>query len=131
MSGSKISEQFLHPLVVGALGFTGAYFLGEGAKIAQVGGITMSLPMFLGLTTAVSSGLGETLKQWILPTFSNNMDYVSLESTLLSPALVGGVDAAATYFLTGTRFMEAFLLGAGSEVVGSYLYDGIIKPYIQ
>lgn len=129
MSKSQLTEQFVQPLIVGAIGWAGAYALGEGNKIASVGGMSISLPLFLGLTTGVSSAFGETLKQWVLPMLPNNSSYVSIENTFLSPVLVGGVNAVAIQFLTKTRLTEAFLLGAGSEILGTYLYDGVLKPY--
>jgi hypothetical protein len=129
MSGSKLSEQFVHPLIVGALGYAGAYIMGEGVKEVVIGGMSLSLPLFMGVTTGVSSAVGETLKQWVLPMLPNNVGFTSLENTFLAPALVGGVDGLSMYILTRTRFMEGFILGGGSEILGSYLYDGIIRPY--
>lgn len=124
---AQLSEQFVHPLVVGALGYVGAYVMGEGNKVADIGSMSISLPLFLGISTGVSSAVGETFKQWVLPMVSGK--YSSIESTLLGPALVGGVDGLALQFLTKSRLMEGFLLGAGSEILGSYAYDGFIKPY--
>lgn len=129
MSKSKLSEQFIQPLIVGGLGFLGSHFMGDGGKEAIVGSMNMSLPLFMGVVTGVSSAVGESLKQWVLPMLPNNMNYASMESTFLGPALVGGVDALAVYFLTKTRFTEGLLLGAGSEIAGSYLYSGVIAPY--
>ena len=131
MLGSKLSKQFVHPVIVGLIGYLGAHAMGEGNKKAIIGSLEFSLPMFFGITTGVSSAAGETLKQWVLPILPGNAGYVSLENTFLSPALVGGVDGAVMYLLTKTRFMEAFILGAGSEVLGSYLYDGLIKEYVK
>jgi hypothetical protein len=131
MSKSQISEQFMHPLIVGVLGYAGAYVMGEGSKEAVIGGMTLSLPLFLGMATGISSAVGETLKQWVLPMLPNNNSFVPLENTFLAPVLVGGVDGIGVHLLTKTRFMEAFLLGAGSEVLGSYLYDGILAPYLK
>lgn len=129
MSKSQLTEQFVHPLIVGAIGYAGAYALGEGEKIASFAGMTISLPLFLGLTTGVSSAFGETLKQWVLPMLPNNASYVSVENTFLSPVLVGGVNALALQLLTKSRITEGFLLGAGSEVLGSYVYNGVIKGW--
>jgi hypothetical protein len=129
MSVSKLSEQFVHPLIVGGLAYVGANMMGEGNRMVKLAGLKMSLPLFFGVTTVASSAVGESLKQWILPMLPGNASFASLENTFLSPAIVGGVDAVTMYFLTRTRFVEAFALGAGSEVLGSYLYDGIIKNY--
>jgi hypothetical protein len=129
MSGSKLSEQFVHPLIVGGIGFLGSHLYGDGGKVAVIGGTSISLPVFLGAMTGISSAVGESLKQWVLPMLPNNSGFSSLENTFLAPALVGGVDGASMYFLTKSRFMEGFILGAGSEILGSYLYDGVIAPY--
>lgn len=129
MSKSQLTEQFVHPLIVGAIGYAGAHALGEGDRFAYFAGMTISLPLFLGLTTGVSSAFGETLKQWVLPMLPNNASYVSVENTFLSPVLVGGVNALALQMLTKSRFTEGFLLGAGSEILGTYVYDGVIKGF--
>jgi len=129
MSKSQLSEQFIHPIIVGGLGYLGSHFMGDGKKVAVIGSMNLSLPMFMGAVTGISSAVGESLKQWVLPMLPNNMSYSSMESTFLSPAIVGGVDAAAVYILTKQRFGEGFMLGAGSEILGSYLYSGIIAPY--
>lgn len=131
MSKSKLSEQFIHPLIVGALGYAGSHFMGDGGKEAVVGSMSVSLPLFMGVLTGASSVVGETLKQWVLPMLPNNASYVSMESTFLGPAIVGGVDGLAAYLLTKTRFTEGLILGAGSEIAGSYLYSGVIQPYTQ
>ena len=89
------------------------------------------LPIFLGLVGTGSSIAGESLKQWVLPMLPGNGSYSMLESTFLQPALVGAVEGSALLFLTKTRFTEGFLLGAGSEIAGSYLYNGVVAPYLN
>ena len=89
MIGSKLSEQFVHPLIVGGLGYLGAQLIGEGNKVTFVGGMRISVPLFIGTVTGASSAVGETLKQWVLPIIPGNVSYSSVESTFLGPALVG------------------------------------------
>jgi hypothetical protein len=130
-TSSKVSEQFLHPFIVGLVSIAGSYASGESGKVAQIGGISLSLPVFQGIVTGLSSTGGETLKQWVLPMLPNNAMYSNMESTFLSPVLVGVTNGVAMHLLTKTRGKERFVLGAGSEIAGSYLYDGVIKNYIR
>lgn len=130
-TSSKLSEQFLHPVVVGVLGYFGAHMAGDGNKVVTTFGMEQSLPSYIGLVTAASSLAGESLKQWVLPMLPNNQNYSSLESTFLQPGLTGLVDGTALFLLTGSRFMEGAVIGAASEIAGGYLYDGVIKPYIN
>jgi len=128
---NKISENLLQPIVVGLVNTAGAYAMGEGDKSAIFSSLSVPLPIFLGLVGTGSSIAGESLKQWVLPMLPGNGSYSMLESTFLQPALVGAVEGSALLFLTKTRFTEGFLLGAGSEIAGSYLYNGVVAPYLN
>lgn len=128
---SKLSENFIQPVVVGLVNVAGAYAVGEGNNSARLGGMSVPLPIFLGLVGSASSIAGETLKNYVLPMLPNNAKFASLEGVLLQPALCGLVEGSALQFLTKTRFKEGFILGAGSEIAGSYLYSGVVKPYLN
>ena len=121
---------FTRPLIVGALAYFGSMAI-DGVGEATVFGVRMGMNTFYAITTIGSSLAGQSLKQWILPMLPNNGNYVQLESAFLLPALTGVVDGFVWQLFTNYGFAkEAFIVGFGSEILGSYIYDQIIKQYI-
>lgn len=140
MNYSKLVDTLAVPAVVGATAAGVAYFgMGEKGNVPFYGTtINGAIGVFGAVGTA--SLIGEYLKNYLLPYIPSNSNYAELEATLINPVLTG-VSSAALFRLAAMQPIDGlslpppslgrtFLLGAGSEVAGKYLYDGLVSQYI-
>jgi hypothetical protein len=126
-TSSKIAENLLEPLIVGGIATAAIKFMYPGSRTIKVLD-AFPLPDYLaiGLAVGASSAVSETLKLWVLPYLPNNKSFASLEGMLLGPALAGATSIVAMVALTDSKpasYLNSFLIGAGSDLAGKYLYQ--------
>jgi len=123
MQSQKILETLSTPAVVAILGATGAYLIfGESGKVQFPIVGDMNALLGVGIVTGGSALIGEVSKNYILPYLPNNSQYSDLESKAISPVVSGVLTAAFLYpILDSNNLWKAVALGAGSEIVGSYV----------
>jgi len=133
---SKLSSQFGRPLTVGVLSYLGAMaFLPQSS--ANIMNYSINSNLYYGVLGVAGSFVSELGKNWILPMIPNNMPFYQTEVMLIAPLLNAGIFALGTkYMVSGSSIYSSpgllypALLGAGSQVAGSYLYDAIWAPYV-
>ena len=136
---SKLASQFGRPLTVGVLSFFGAMaFLPQSS--ANIMNYSLNSNLYYGILGVAGSFVSELGKNWILPMIPNNMPFYQTEAMLIAPLLNAGIFALGTkYMVTGggalfegntPGLLYPALLGAGSQITGSYIYDAVMKPYV-
>jgi hypothetical protein len=135
MSSSKLKNQFLRPLVVGAVSAVGAMAVGANYNVTLPLLGAAPKAVFYGLLGAGSSFATETVHQWVLPYLPQSDSAVRAENALLAPAIHAGINVAAlqvfySSMLKDIGFMEPILIGAGAEVVGAYGFDAFLLPQL-
>jgi hypothetical protein len=130
MSSSSVKETFLSPLVVGSIAAIASYALGINGTVSVLGATDIPLHLWLGGVTFVASASGQTIKQYVLPLSLSQSDS-QMVSALTMPAIVGASNALLMYVLSGDLVGTGFLLGAGSQISGQYVYDNILKQYVS
>src|ERR1700744_6621071 len=130
---SQITEVLVKPLLVGVSGYLGAMLVGAEEDATLLGSINVSLPMFSGLVSVGRSLGGEVLKNYALPYIPGNSGRsANTQGMLIAPLFNGIVSGLTLYALEGTgqSFKEGAIVGAGSELAGSYAYS-VLAPYVQ
>ena len=117
--------------IVGAVGgVAGAYMFG-GSGSLPFAGMDVSVPVALGSAIGAASFAGEYAAGYVLPMLPQSTGAAAAEGMVLKPALT----AAAAYLTVSTLVgsvqqpLQLMLLGAGSEVAGTYAY-GTVAPLI-
>jgi len=89
-------------------------------------GVQLPSPIVEGITAGVASGTTEFVADFILPHIQGDEKLVRMERMVLKPALTGGALAGLAYFNSNLPSLDSlgknFLIGAGSEVAGTYVY---------
>ena len=131
----KLSPELLPTLAKSAIvgmvgGYAGAYMFG-GSGSLPFAGMDVSVPVALGSAIGAASFVGEYAAGYVLPMLPQSAGAAATEGMLLKPALT-----AAAAYLTVTTLVGAveqpiqlMLLGAGSEVAGTYAY-GTVAPLL-
>ncbi len=132
MNSTKIADLLLKPALVGTFAGLGAYYIfGETGlfNFPIIGNVNTIIG--IGAITAGSSFLGSLSEDYILPYLPNNAQYSSLEAKLITPVMSGLITTGLLYSsLNSDALFQVFLLGAGSNIAGTYSYD-IIRPYVK
>jgi hypothetical protein len=123
----KLREVAQPSIISGVIAAGGAVYLygvDSSNKIPFFGLGEVNSLLAIGGTVAGSVAVSEILHDTVLTWIPHNQ-YVNAENRLLAPILAGG----STYLLLregvsqDTSIMNAFVLGAGSAVVGKYASD--------
>lgn len=119
------------PLIVGTVAAAaGALFLGDG--LDSIPTSLGNMPSFLPIagSVALASAVAEVGKNYIIPKDSTSQ----VVASLAKPALTGAAATLAMYLLSpsgsGFNYMTPFIVGAGSEFAGDYVYEKIVSPYV-
>jgi hypothetical protein len=127
-TSSKLKQQFVRPLVVGAISALGAKSMGGQYLVDMPLLGEVSKPVFYGVLGFGSSLVSETLHQWVLPYLPQSEEAVNAENALLSPALHAATNVLALKLLYPTilsysGIQEPIVIGAGAEIVGDYAFS--------
>jgi hypothetical protein len=117
-------------LVGGVGGVAGAYMFGNSGTLPFLG-YDVSVPMALGGAIGAASFLGEYAAPMVLGMLPQSSGAVAAESMMVKPALTAAAAYLTVSMLVGTveRPVQLMLLGAGSEVAGTYAY-GTVAPLL-
>ena len=131
----KKSPELLQTLVKSAIvggigGVAGAYMFGSSGSLPFMG-YDVSIPMALGGAIGTASFLGEYAAPMVLGMLPQSSGAVAAESMMVKPALTAAAAYLTVSMLVGTveRPVQLMLLGAGSEVAGTYAY-GTVAPLL-
>jgi hypothetical protein len=135
-TSTKLKNQFIRPLVVGAVSAAGAMALGQNfnVRVPILGSVSKSV--FYGLLGAGSSLATESIHQWVLPYLPQSEAAVRAETALIAPAIhaalnVGVLSVAYPSIVNESGMLEPVLIGAGAEVVGAYSFDAFVAPALM
>jgi hypothetical protein len=134
----KRFETAIKPLVVGATTALVASQMSNVDVFAVRGIGALPLWAVAGATGMVASYASEIGHNYLFPALGANQRNATLVSTISGPALAGVSLLAVMSALNPNvlkdpnfGFGKTVLLGAGSEVAGAYLYDGVLKSRLQ
>lgn len=130
----KLKKVFIPSLVTGATA-AGLLLLLDGQNTSSVVNfLGMEVPAYGMIAGAATIGnmAGEVLTDVVLPYAERGMskDVLKIEDMVIPPALSGLSTYGAVRFLTNLQdvpLMNVGLLGAGSSVVGNYIYNAYEK----
>jgi hypothetical protein len=135
MISLKLKNQFIRPLVIGAVSAVGAMVVGKPLDgeigLPLLGAV--SKPVFYGVLGATSSLATESVHQWVLPYLPQSDAAVKAENALLSPAIHAALNVGFIYLfdaelLRDIGMQEPIMLGIGSEIVGGYAFESFVAP---
>lgn len=120
------------PAAVGATASALSYVLSNGAQTigTPLGNMPAWVPV--GVSIGAASYAANMLKDRVVPADNTNQ----IIATLAKPAITGAAGIAALYATTGGNMdgqaiQGAFILGAGSELLGSYVYEKAVSRYVM
>ena len=120
---SKTSAKSISSGVIGALG--SRYILGVSGQVPIMGMNVDSMVMY-GLVVGGASAINEATKDFTLPLLGLDRGIVSTGQMIAGPALTGAATIAIASVVNGFEIppwdgsKNAFLLGAVSDIAGSY-----------
>ena len=117
--------------MVGAVGgVAGAYLFGGDGTLPLVG-MQVSVPLALGVAIGAASFVGDYAAPTVLGMIPQSSSAIAAESMLLKPALTAAAAYGTVTLLLGNveQPLQLMMLGAGSEVAGSYAY-GTVSPLL-
>lgn len=119
------------PTTSGVAGALFSYLLMEGSDSIIVMDRIIPGYVLVGVVVAGSAFLAEFAKEWLAP-YIGGMKYANFEISIVEPTVTG----LSTYVLLMWmdksdfgNFLPAFLLGAGSNIVGDYTYNHWVKNW--
>ena len=120
-----LMEAAMKATVVGAVGgFAGAWLFGGDGTLALVG-MDVSIPVALGVAIGSASFVGDYAAPKVLGLLPQSAGAVAAETMMLKPALTAAAAYGTVTLLLGRveQPLQLMMLGAGSEVAGSYAYS--------
>ena len=133
---SKLTENFAKPVLVGVTAYLGSMALLPTSSVVIMGN-TMNSHMYYGILGVGGSFASELAHNWLLPYIPGNSKFSQTESMILAPAVNAGIFVLGTkYFIDrqifqpGVDLIKPALLGGGSEIVGQYVFESVIKSYV-
>lgn len=136
-TSGKLIDQFVKPLMNGALCYVGAKAMGVDKPLSlPLIGVKYDAPMTLGIAGVASSFGTELAHNWILPHINQHSKMGQMESMILAPALNGGLLYGILY---GGNPVEAYNLGftktlgagAGVEIASTYAFETFARPFLK
>ncbi len=122
----------MEPAVVGATASALAVVLSNGSEVLQTPLGSMPGWVPVGVSVGAASYAANMIKDRVVPQDNSNQ----VIATLAKPVITGGAGVAALYATTGGNMDSdsvrgAFILGASSELLGSYIFDKAVSKYIN
>ena len=117
--------------MVGAVGgIAGSYLFGSEGTLPLMG-MDVSIPVALGTAIGSASFIGEYAAGYVLPMLPQSAGAAKMEGMVLKPALTAAAAYGTVTMLLGTveQPVQLLMLGAGSEVAGSYGW-GTVSPLL-
>lgn len=127
------NDVILQSAMDGAVATLGSVFLfGEDfSKKTNVGGVSVSAPILVGAGVGIASGLQSTIDKYVTSRLLSGRDARTVQ--MVSAPLSAGIGSSVALFPFTQDYGsvgKVFLLGAGSQIVGSYGYK-IVRPYLK
>lgn len=132
----KVIDTLYSPVVAGLIGWAiGPMIIGVDRSDIVPVAFNWSTATTIGAATAVGTGAGTILKDWILPSIPGNSMFANNQGLILTPALSGAATAAILYPTsdgtnTGMFLGKAFLAGALSTAAADYIKTSVLAPYL-
>ena len=122
--GPSLVPTLAKSAIVGAVGGMAGSYLFGGEGTLPLLGMDVSVPVALGGAIGAASFVGEYAAPMVLGMLPQSAGAVAAESMLLKPALTAAAAYGTVTLLVGTveQPLQLLMLGAGSEVAGSYGY---------
>lgn len=135
MSLASNLDNVLAPAVTAVVGGISSKILYPGMSM-EVLGVDLDAGLFLGALAGGASFVNSTVENQIILRTGYDKTALGSAQMLFSPMVTGGVMVAGSFVLNGfntsrpSDYITLFLLGAISEVVGSYTADAVLKPLL-
>ena len=131
----SISQNLIKPVSVGAVGSILTKMKFPDSKVNFMGQV---VPFYLvaGAAIGASFALSEVFHSYVFNTVIANDKWSEPLSAIASGGIAGAANVAAfsvynPKIVSDAGLTTLFLLGAGSEVLGSYLSERIISPMLM
>ena len=130
MNNDQMQTYLLKPAIVGGIAYAASMVFVSDARVPFLG-MELSANVAIGGAAAlgnVASSLAHDYVLGMLP--GNDPAMVEMQTAILGPALTGGATLLAANLtigsITGMRpALELAAIGAGSHVLGSYVYNAV------
>jgi hypothetical protein len=125
--GPGLTASVAKAAMVGAVGgIAGAYLFGGDGTLPLLS-MDVSVPVALGFAIGSASFVGDYAAPMVLGMLPQSAGAVAAETMMLKPALTAAAAYGTVTLLLGNveQPLQLMMLGAGSEVAGSYAYSTV------
>ena len=129
-----MNRKVIRPVISGAVAYTATRYLYGGGGTLDVGPMSVSAPMAIGVSVGVSSAIAEQLKD-LIDSSAQGDATKRFEDSLLAYGLTGASTVALMHY--GVREVNGMMaaaqlaaIGAGSEFVGGQAWK-LAGPYFS
>ena len=128
-------QELRQSLTVARTAYLALMALAPNSAYQSIGGVPLAVafPVAVGAATVIS----DMSKQFVLDYIPGNKQYASAEGALVTAGLTGGATAGLLKIadrkgdIGGREMFNIALLGIGSEIGGTYLWDRVLQPSLQ
>jgi hypothetical protein len=133
---SKVVNMLVKPIENAGAVYLGAKLLGLSGKMSNkyLGEMDQSSQLAIG--AGICSVATETVHSFVLPEITGSSQFYSTASMVLNPVLQAGLLYAYSSVNAPNRTAETgagriMMLGAGGEVLATYVNSAFVQPYMN
>jgi hypothetical protein len=121
-----MTDIVLKSIIVGGVAGLGSSFLFPSSETVPFLNMELSQPVGVGVAVGAASAVGSAVGKFVLPAIQPQ-GMAQTESKLINPALTAAASYAVPLVFMGSvpNPIPLILLGAGSEVLGSYAFETV------
>ena len=133
----KMIDQITKPILNGLMTYVGAKALGlKYDTNLPIINRSYEAPMALAIAAVPASFVTEMAHNFVLPGINQHSKMGQMEAMVLSPIIQGAllagiVQTGGSVQLNNLGTMKVFGLGAGSEVISTYAFESVLRPFLH
>jgi hypothetical protein len=126
----NLGETTTNALLTAAIAGVGSSFLFTDNGMANIGGISLPVPIVIGASAGAGSLVSNTFSDMILAKIPQSASFANAEKLTVKLGLCGASTALALKMTTGLpneNLIKAVAQGAGSQAGGDWIRDNVIN----
>jgi hypothetical protein len=126
----NLGETTTNALLTAAIAGVGSSFLFTDNGMANIGGISLPVPIVIGASAGAGSLVSDTFSDMILAKIPQSASFANAEKLTVKLGLCGASTALALKMTTGLpneNLIKAVALGAGSRAASDWTMNNVIN----
>lgn len=125
------------PSVVGLTAALGSYYLIDAANQIEILGLSLPMPIWVGILSGVGSAISILTHEQILSHIPVDEKYLNLESGIVNAIIPPAIALGSIQFLSNSKIPDLqsglilAALIAAAEIGGDYVYIKFLKDFLQ